>query len=140
MKEKIKNKLTDLWVSVCGISNIDRFNEAPVRFSPADIWSDCKSVIAFGVNLPKGLTKVKSSLIYGHFNYFSCSIVDRISFDGAKLIEEEFKCSALPMPCDNPYEYWGDDKLEGKGLISMKHTIILCGIGSLVKKNFVIKY
>ena len=44
------------------------------------------------------------------------------------------------MPCDNPYEYWGDDKLEGKGLISMKHTIILCGIGSLVKKHFVIKY
>ena len=72
MKEKIKNILTDLGVSVCGNLNIERFNEAPIGFSPADIWSDCKSVIAFGVNLPKGLTKVKSSLIYGHFNYFSC--------------------------------------------------------------------
>ena len=39
MKEKIKNILTDLGVSVCGHLNIERFNEAPIGFSPADIWS-----------------------------------------------------------------------------------------------------
>lgn len=30
------------------------------------------------------------------------------------------------MPCDNPYEYWDEEKLQGKGLISMKHTAVLC--------------
>lgn len=39
MKEKIKNILTDLGVSVCRNLNIERFNEAPIGFSPADIWS-----------------------------------------------------------------------------------------------------
>ena len=33
---------------------------------------------------------LKSSLIYGHFNYFSCSIVDKIAFDSEKIIEESF--------------------------------------------------
>lgn len=42
------------------------------------------------------------------------------------------------MPCDNPYEYWDEDKLEGKVLISMKHTVILCGIGSLVKNTLLL--
>ena len=42
------------------------------------------------------------------------------------------------MPCDNPYEYWDEDKLEGKGLISMKHTAILCGIGALGKNTLLL--
>ena len=138
MEEKIKKIITDLGASVCGSSSVERFKEVPEGFSPTDIYSECKSVIAFGVNLPKGLTKLKSSLIYGHFNYFSCSIVDKIAFDGAKIIEEKFNCFSLPMPCDNPYEYWDEDKLEGKGLISMKHTAILCGIGALGKNTLLL--
>ena len=42
------------------------------------------------------------------------------------------------MPCDNPYEYWDEDKLEEKGLISMKHTAILCGIDSLGKNTLLL--
>ena len=95
MKEEIKKIITDLGASVCGISSIERFKEVPEEFSPTDIWSECKSVIAFGINLPKGLTKLKSSLIYGQFNNFSCSIVDKIAFDGAKTIEEKFNSFSL---------------------------------------------
>lgn len=133
MEEEIKKIITDLGASVCGISNVGSFKEVPEGFSPTDIYSECKSVIAFGVNLPKGLTKLQSSLIYGHFNNFRCSIVDKIVFDGAKTIEEKFNCFSLPMPCDNLYEYWYEDKLEGKGLISMKQIASLCGIGSIGK-------
>ena len=119
MEEEIKKIITDLEASVCGISNVEHFKDVLEWFSPTDIWSECKSAIAFEVNLPKRLAKLKSSLIYDHFNNFSCSIVDKIAFDGAKTIEEKFNCFSLPIPCDNPYEYWDEDKLEGKGLISI---------------------
>ena len=103
------------------------------------IWDACRYVIAsFRVNLPKGLTKLKSSLIYGHFNNFSCSILDKITFDGAKIIEEKLNCFSLPMSFDNPYEYWDEYKLKGKGLISMKHTAIVCGIGALGKNTLLL--
>ena len=42
------------------------------------------------------------------------------------------------MPCDNPYEYWDEEKLQGKGLISMKHTAVLCGIGALGKNTLLL--
>lgn len=86
MEEEIKKIIIDLGASVCGISSVECFKEVPEGFSSIDIYSECKAVTAFGVNLPKGLTKLQSSLIYGHFNNFICSIVDKIAFDGAKTI------------------------------------------------------
>ena len=42
------------------------------------------------------------------------------------------------MPCYNPDKYGDEDKSEGKGLISMKHTAILCGIGVLGKNTLLL--
>ena len=46
--------------------------------------------------------------------------------------------NSLLMPCDNSYEYWDEEKLQGKGLISMKHTAVLCGIGALGKNTLLL--
>ncbi|MDF2520381.1 MAG: iron-sulfur cluster-binding protein, partial [Clostridia bacterium] len=69
MKNQIKELVLNLGADVCGIANIDRFSEAPAGFNPRDIFPYCKSVIVFGIALPKGLTMVESKLIYGYFNY-----------------------------------------------------------------------
>lgn len=89
MREQIKNILTDLGANVCGISNIERFDEALVGFSPRDIWSDCKSVIAFGVNLPKGLTKVARKRAYIHETY-SCTMWHWISCKNTLLLNPQY--------------------------------------------------
>lgn len=138
MENKIKQMILSCGADVCGISNIERFSSAPTGFSPNDIFQDCKSVIAFGKALPKGLTKVESRLIYGHFNYFICNEVDRIALQGAKQIEEQFSVTAVPMPCDSPYEYWDKETLTGKGLISMKHAAALSGLGELGKNSLLL--
>lgn len=138
MKESIREIILSLGADVCGVTNIDRFTDAPQGFSPKDIFKDCKSVIVFGIALPKGLIQVDPQIIYGHFNNFSSQRVDAISFSAAKIIEEKFDCEAVTIPCDGPYDFWNERNLEGRGLISMKHAAVLAGIGTLGKSTLLI--
>lgn len=138
MKDTIKRLILSYGADVCGIANIDRFSDSPIGFSPCDIFENCKSVITFGMALPKGLTKVNPRLIYGHFNEYSCMEVDRIALKGAKEIEKQFNCSAVPMPCDCPLEYWDNSSMTARGLISMKHAAVFSGLGSLGKNTLLI--
>lgn len=138
MKEKIKQLILKNGADVCGVANIDRFDQAPEGFSPLDIYPQCKAVITFGIALPKGLTFVEPRLVYGHYNGFSCTEADRISFQTAKRMEKEFGCFVVPLPSDSPYEYWDSDASCGRGLISMKHAAVLSGIGALGKNSMLL--
>lgn len=128
----------DLGADVCGFANIDRFIDAPEGFHPCDRYRDCKSAIVIGFALPKGLFEVKSDLIYGHFNNLTTPEVDRLTMTAAKIIEERYDGVAVPMPCDSPYDYWDSEKMEGRGLISMKHAAVNAGIGSLGKNTLLL--
>ena len=138
MKEQIREIVLSYGADICGFANIDRFNHVPYGYKPSDIYADCKSVVAFAVVLPQGLTKVSSRLIYGHFNNISCTEVDMIAFKAAKKIEEKYQCNVVPLPCDNPYEYWDSEKMEGMGLLSMKHIAVQAGLGVLGKSSLLI--
>lgn len=135
MKEQIKEFVLSYGADLCGFANIDRFQDAPSGFRPTDILPDCKSVISFAIALPQGLARVNPRLIYGYYNNMSCPETDHIAFKSAKRIEETFNCIAVPIPCDSPYEYWDKDKMEGRGLLSMKHVALKAGLGSLGKNT-----
>jgi epoxyqueuosine reductase QueG len=138
VNKQIKEFIINLGADVCGIANIDRFSEAPAGFHPRDIFINCKSVIVFGIALPKGLTKVKPRLIYRHFNYSTCPEIDQIAFKAAKEIEKRYSGYTVPLPSDSPYEYWNSEKMEGRGLISMKHAAMLAGLGTIGKSTLLL--
>lgn len=137
-KEKIREMVLSYGADLCGFAHIDRLGMAPDGFKPTDIYGDCKSVISFGVALPQGLAKVNPRLIYGYYNYFSCPEVDLIAFKSAKWIEQSFHCNAIPIPCDVPYEYWDSEKMEGRGLLSLKHLAVQAGLGLMGKSTLFI--
>ena len=138
MKETIREEILKLGADVCGFGNIERFVNAPRNFRPTDLFADCKSVISVGIALPKGLLRVDSRLIYGHFNEDVLHKVDEIVFAAAKMIEGECNAICVPIPSDAPYEYWEAETMTGKGLLSMKHTAVACGIGQIGKSSLLL--
>jgi epoxyqueuosine reductase QueG len=138
MKEQIRELVLSLGADICGFANIDRFDGAPSGFRPRDIFSACKSVISFGIALPKGLAQVNPRLVYGYYNTFCIHEVDRIAFLSAKSMETAHRCTAVPLPCDSPYEYWDSAKMEGRGLLSMKHIAVAAGLGVIGKSSLLL--
>lgn len=132
-QEAIRNVILSLGADVCGFANISRFRDSPAGFNPIDIYSECRSVISFGIALPRGLSKVPPRLIYKHYNSFCIPEVDRIAFKASKQIERDYCCLAIPMPSDDPYEYWDEENLKGRGILSMKHIGVAAGLGVIGK-------
>lgn len=138
MENRIKELAYGLGADVCGIGGIDRFENAPAGFSPLDLFDRCKSVIALGKALPKGLYEVSPRLLYGHFNGKMAAVIDDILLKLAGELEDGYDCRAVPVPCDTPYEHWEEENMTGRGLISMKHAAVLCGLGSIGKNSLLI--
>lgn len=129
MKETIRKMILSLGADVCGFAAVERFGEAPAGFGPLDVWPACKTVIAFGLALPKGLMEAPGNLIYGWFNSQTAVRADRISLEAARSIEAAFEAKAMPIPCDAPYDSWDAATQTGRGILSAKHAAVACGLG-----------
>jgi len=136
MEEKIKRILLDLGADVCGIAGVEKFKSAPKGFRPTDIYPDCKSVVVFARRLPRGLTHVSPRMIYLNANNLTLAEVDRIGLAACNAIEAAGGI-AVPVPCDSPYESWNGERMEGRGLLSMRHAALLAGIGSMGKNTLI---
>ena len=44
---------------------------------------------------------------------------------------EQAGASTNPIPCDEPYEFWDDEKKHGRGILSLKHAGVLAGLGTI---------
>lgn len=138
MKEDIRKIFMKLGAVICGIANIDRFHNAPEGFNPIDIYPKCKSVIVFGMPIPKGLYEVSPRLIYNRFGGITKIELDRIAYYAALEIERNQGGTAVPLPSDGPYEYWKVEEMEGRGLLSMRHAAVLAGLGAFGKSSLVL--
>ena len=138
MKEAIRQTILSLGADVCGFAAADRFIGAPEGFAPSDVWKDCKTVIALGIALPKGLLEAPGDLIYGWFNSQSAAMADRLALQAARAIEAAYPAKAMPIPCDVPYEAWDAATQTGKGILSMRHAAIACGLGQPGKSGLLL--
>lgn len=132
-KETIRQAVLRLGADVCGFAAVERFFDAPEGCRPTDILAGCKSVIVYGVALPRGLYAVPPAYIYAHFNgSVSVSAVDDIGFRLARLLESDGGL-AVPLPCDGPVAYYDEATRTKRGLLSMRHAAVQAGLGALGK-------
>ena len=137
MEEQIKSLFCSLGADICGIARANDFGSAPKGFQPVDLWAECKSVVVLAKALPKGAMKSTDIRLYNFSNEMTSPIVDRISFEGARMLEDTFGCIALPIPCDQAAA-WDKDTQKAQGFISMRHAAELAGLGRIGRNSLVL--
>jgi epoxyqueuosine reductase QueG len=133
----VKEKALRLGADLCNIASVDRFADAPEGFGPRDIFPDCQSVVVFLLRFPLSSIKCKSFAPYTFVRNMMVKKTDEISYNLCVELEEA-GVTANAIPCDEPYEYWDDDKRQGKAILSLKHAAMLAGLGTLGKNTLLI--
>ena len=78
--EFIKQKAKELGASVCGIGNIELLRNEPMQRNPFYILPNAKTIIGFGIKVPKGLYRAMENKRQ-YYNYTNL---------GVKYIDESF--------------------------------------------------
>jgi len=133
----IKVMAKDLGADLCGIASAGRFQNAPPGFNPLDIYSKCESVIVFAKRVPAGSLSANSCVPYTHANNVATQEVDRIGLDLCQILQDS-GIEAIPIPSDDPSEYWEEENQYARGILSLRHAGYLAGLGVLGKNTLLI--
>ena len=135
--EDIKAVARGLGVDLCGIAPVGRFGGAPRGFRPTDIYAECRSVLVFAKRLPREALRAASCVAYSHVNAMVNTEVDLMAVELSRRLEDA-GVGALPVPSDDPYEYWEPDRLHGRAILSLRHAGRLAGLGHLGRNTLLI--
>ncbi len=133
----IKETILNMGADLCGIAPAERFSEAPEGFKPVDIFKECKSVIVFAKRVPGSSLNISSCIPYTHVNNVLTQVVDELGIEISMKLESQ-GIKAVPVPSNDPYEYWEAENSFGRAILSMKHAAFLAGLGGLGKSTLLI--
>lgn len=133
----IKEIASELSFDLCGIAPTNRFNGAPDGFHPTDVYKECKSVIVYAKTVPHGPLYASSFVPYSHIGTTVIQEVDNLTLKFTRKLED-LGVKVVPIPSDDPYEYWEPDRLYGRAIISLRHAGKLAGLGVLGKNTLLI--
>ena len=132
----LKNMMKNLGADLVGIAPVERFVDAPDGFHPKDIYPATKSVIAYAKRLPNGVFGANNYVPYTFATNTITYGVHRIACDIAIKLHD-LRITAVPIPSE-PYEYWDQEKCEGRGILSLRHAAYLAGLGVLGRNTLII--
>ncbi len=120
----LKPQVTDL-----GFAPLDRFAGVPEAHHPACICRNAKTVIVFGITVPRGMLKSPDYNLYAlHRTYHSAyTRIDHIALSLCNYIESLGRYLAVPAPSYAPMVF---HQFEPWGLLSLKHAAVNAGLAS----------
>ncbi len=134
---EIKSAAYDLGADLCGIAPIERFSFAPKGFHPNDIYSDCRSVLVFAKKLPTAPLFASSCIPYTYVNRLITEEVDALTLSLSRRVEA-LGVMNVPVPSDDPSEYWEPEHSYARGILSLRHAGHLAGLGALGRNTLLI--
>lgn len=130
---EVKRLAAEAGADLCGIAHIGRFSGAPEGFHPSDIFKTARSVIVIARRIPSGVFESQSRIPYTFADDVALREIFRITCDLTLRIED-CGVTAVPVPSE-PYEFWDSEKMEGRGILSLKHSAVLAGLGVIGRNN-----
>ncbi len=137
--DETKSIALELGADICGIAPVDRFSSAPKGFHPNDIYGDCQSVLVFAKKLPAGSLFASSCIPYTYVNRLITEEVDVLTLTLSRKLEY-LAVKNVPIPSDDPSEYWEPDRSYARGILSLRHAGHLAGLGVLGKNTLLINH
>jgi len=134
---EIKSTAFDLGADLCGIASVGRFSSAPKGFHPNDIYGDCHSVLVFAKRLPAESLFASSCIPYTYINRLITEEVDALTLTLSRKLDA-LGVKNVPVPSDDPSEYWEPDRTYARGILSLRHAGHLAGLGVLGKSTLLI--
>ena len=132
--EYVKQMAFKYGADLCGVASVDVFSQAPEGFHPTDIFSECKTVIVTALKMPEGTFLGKSKVPYTAANDRLLDELFGISVSMSRELEKHRDAKCIPIPSE-PYEYWDAENQTGKGILSLKHSGYLAGLGFMGKNS-----
>ncbi len=121
----------------CGIAGIARYTEAPKGFHPTDIYKESQSVIVFLKQMPTENILASNPVPYSHAAYLMYAELDRIGMELCRFLQKHNQHGIL-IPADVPYLSWDEENKHGQGIISLRHSAYLAGLGILGRNTLLI--
>jgi epoxyqueuosine reductase QueG len=135
--KEIKATALDLGADICGIAPVDRFSSAPKGFHPSDIYRDCQSVLVFAKKLPSESLFASNCIPYTYVNRVITEEVDRLTLALSRKLDE-LAVKNVPVPSDDPSEYWEPERCYARAILSLRHAGQLAGLGVIGKSTLLI--
>lgn len=113
IRREISDLLTNEGISFYGVATAKQLPSLPESLSPRALLKDAKSVICYGVQIPKGLIYAESNSLGLYWRYCNTQyrMLDSVSNRLCSCLEER-NCSAIPVYSCFPWkvvnrEFWG---------------------------------
>lgn len=133
--DKVKKILFSLGADLCGIANIDRFDDAPKGYHPLDVMPTCKSVISFACRFPVGTLACKSSAPYTRVRNSITPKMDLIALDFC-IEMEKYHILSVPIPTNK--SEWDESTGRWRSIISQKYAAQAAGLGTIGRHSLLI--
>lgn len=137
MQNEIRTFALGKGASLAGFAAAEDFREAPAGFRPTDLMPSAKGVVVLAKHLPRGVVDSGNAAVYTLHHTHLMQLLDSLACEVALFIES-LGGKAMPVPADDPYFHWEEDRKHGMGLLSHRHAAVVAGLGELGKSALLI--
>jgi epoxyqueuosine reductase QueG len=138
MEAKIREFAIAKGASLVGFASTADFADAPPGFSPNDILPTAQGVVVMAIAMPKGVLATNNAVVYTAHHTHVMKDLDTLAYEVAMFIEQQSGKLAMPIPADDPYFHWEDERKYGAGILSHRHAAVKAGLGTLGKNSLLI--
>lgn len=136
-EEQVRDFAQARGADLIGFAAAAAFSDAPEGFRPRDIMPAAESVVVLARALPFGAVSSGNQAVYTAHHTSNLKQLDELARAVALFIEDQGGV-AVPVPADDPYFHWEEDRQRGIGILSHRHAAVKAGLGVIGKNALLI--